>query len=133
MPNLLQLYLPALIPSWRFFEEVGPSPRIEIRVGEGAWRPYQDPPTRLTAAQTLFRLIWNPEWTEHLFLVSCAEKLVARPSNPVLHEMMRRLTRLAGVTGEDTLQFRLKFLTRQDGAVVTHVAFESAPWRPDDL
>ena len=33
MQNALRLLLPALIPSWRFFDVIAPSPRIEYALG----------------------------------------------------------------------------------------------------
>ncbi|NRB03684.1 MAG: hypothetical protein HRU30_10525 [Rhodobacteraceae bacterium] len=133
MANLLQLYLPALIPSWRFFEEIGPSPRIDIRVNDGPWREYRCLPKQISPFEALRRMVWNPDWTEHLYLVSRAERLTAAPNDHALDDMINRLTRIAKPSPEAVLQFRLRFLTRENGTVENHIAYESRVWRVDDV
>ena len=75
MPNPVQLLLPALIPSWNFFEAVEASPRIEYALlrkpqGDADWREFRPRPDRLSAAAMLGRLFWNARWNESLFLVT---------------------------------------------------------------
>jgi hypothetical protein len=47
MLQTLKLLLPALIPSWRFFDTIAPSPRIEFTLlktaqdASGAWREFR--------------------------------------------------------------------------------------------
>ena len=133
MRALLRLYLPALIPSWRFFEEIGPSARIELRIDGGPWREYRSLPKRISPLQALRRMVWNPEWTEHLFLVSCAERLMTHPTDHSVTELETRLTKISQAPKGARLQFRLKFLSREGGKVVSHVAYESAGWTVDEL
>jgi hypothetical protein len=75
MLRLLRLLLPALLPSWRFFQTVEPSPRVEWRAPGGRWRALCPTPARLTLAQHLARLFWNPARAEALYLVSLSERL----------------------------------------------------------
>ena len=77
----LALLLPALIPSWRFFDVIAPSPRIEFAMltspdSAAVWQAFRPRPARVALSTMLGRLFWNPRWNESLFLVSCAERLV---------------------------------------------------------
>ncbi len=121
MLRLVLLYLPALFPSWRFFMEVGPSPRVEYRVDGGPWRAATGRPLRVGPGAMLRRLFWNPDWNETLFLVSCAERLVEEPTPHSVEEIRARIARRIG--GAGVLEFRLVFHVR-DGA---SVEFQSAP------
>ena len=133
MLALIRLYLPALIPSWRFFKEVAPSPRIELRIDDGDWQEYRALPARITPVQAVLRLFWNPGWTEHLFLVSCAERLVVAPTDHSVTEIRTRLTRLADPPPGAQLQFRLRFVCREGDRIVSYIEYESDCWRPDEL
>lgn len=91
MANLLRfpaLLLPALVPSWRFFDRVTASPRLEYRwVGADgaqdvasepsvqAWLPFRPRPAQRGGLAMLVSLFWNPQWNEDLFLVSLCERL----------------------------------------------------------
>lgn len=130
MLQLLRLLLPALIPSWRFFKEVAASPRIDIRHGAGPWTAAATAPAALSGWQTLTRLVWNPVWTEHLFLASCAERLLEEASPAALSKLQTRLARLAPPPVGETLQFRLRLIDRVGDDLTDQVAFESAAWVP---
>lgn len=80
MRRTLTLLMPALIPSWRFFRTVGPSPRIERIAADGTATDLMPQPAKLTVMQHLLRLVWNPAWNAHLYRVTCAERLVATGS-----------------------------------------------------
>ena len=77
--EFLRLVLPVLFPSWRFFGEIGASPRIEFRDASGHWHDAMDRPVRLTPVARLWRLVWNPDWNEALFLSALAERLLTEP------------------------------------------------------
>ena len=130
MLRLLSLLLPALIPSWRFFKTVAPSPRIEYRLigpdGAGGWQEDRPRPAHLSLRQILSRLLWNPDWNEQLFLVSCSERLIEAPSQHSLDEINRRVARLLPPGPED-LQFRLVFWSREGGQIIKQVEYESKP------
>ncbi|MCD8519774.1 MAG: hypothetical protein LRY57_00355 [Alphaproteobacteria bacterium] len=99
MKNALQLLLPALIPSWRFFDTIAPSPRIEIALlpdekAEAAhWREFHPRPERRSPLTILKSLFWNPRWNESLFLVSCAERLMNGEEDFAREEIFRRIQR----------------------------------------
>lgn len=134
--RILRLFLPALIPSWRFFKEVAPSPRIEIGLTDDparmptAWAEARPRPDHVSAARMLRRMLWNPRWNETLFLTSCAERIV---EGGALHdsafaegEIARRLARDLG-PGAGAFRFRLVFVRRDGADLVREVEHISAP------
>lgn len=130
MLHLLSLFLPTVIPSWRFFKTVAPSPRIEYRLIEagrvGDWQEDRPRPGHLGLGQILRRMLWNPEWNEQLYLVSCSERLIDEPSQHSVDEINLRVARLLPA-GQQELQFRLVFVSREQGQIVKRVEYESSP------
>jgi hypothetical protein len=139
----LRLLLPALVPSWRFFDAVSASPRVEYALladpddQADGWQEFRPRPAVLTLGTMLRRLFWNPEWNESLFLVSCAERLTSATSahteNHSERELMLRVARdlhchaLADPSG--WLQIRLRFVSR-DGPmdeVGSRIVYLSTP------
>jgi hypothetical protein len=132
----LRLLLPALIPSWRFFSAVAPSPRVEYallpRPGARAknWREFRSRPARLSLWQMLGRMLWNPVWNEQLFLVSCAERLMETPTAHSIDEIARRVSAgipaaPAGEAEPGYLQFRLVFVSREGAVILRDVEYTS--------
>jgi len=137
----LGLLLPALIPSWNFFDVIAPSPRIEYAltgssaVPKGGWTEFRPRPQRVSTRTLLTRLIWNPRWNETLFLVSCAERLINAPTDHSQDEIFTRLAAelRASAAAGDWLSFRLVFVSREDQAIQREVLFQSAPRRLADI
>lgn len=136
MPNPLQLLLPALIPSWNFFDVIAPSPRVEyalIPTAEATpetWREFRPRPERVTPGAMAARLLWNPLWNESLFLVSCAERLIDNPTAHSEDEIFKRIAAdlaRGGAAPDSWLAFRLVFVAREDEAVAREILFEAAP------
>lgn len=131
MSTLIYRLLPALIPSWRFFKEVGPSPRVEYRLitGEDAdrWVEAFPRPATLSPLAMLSRLFWNPDWNDQLFLVSCAERMVEAPSDHSLRNLNERIARRLDCDGSVSLQIRLIFVTRAADGVARTTLYESTP------
>jgi hypothetical protein len=136
MPNPLQLLLPALIPSWNFFDVIAPSPRVEyalipsVEASPEAWREFRPRPERVAPATMAARLLWNPRWNESLFLVSCAERLIDNPTAHSEDEIFKRIAAdlaRGGTTFEGWLTFRLVFVARGDEAITREVLFEAGP------
>ena len=136
MPNPLQLLLPALIPSWNFFDVIAPSPRIEYALTASAetapdgWREFRPRPVRVRPREMAARLLWNPRWNESLFLVGCAERLIDQPTAHSEDEIFKRI--VADLArGPETvagwLWFRLVFVAREDDAILREVLFEASP------
>lgn len=142
----LRLLLPAIIPSWRFFDAVTASPRLDFalfRQPDDApdWQPFRPRPAVLPPAAMLRRLFWNPEWNEDLYLVSLAERLVGDASTDATRqhsqrEMLLRVARHLGPQPEGThLHIRLRFLGRLPGTdtIAEEVAYLSQPVPLADL
>lgn len=136
MPNPLQLLLPALIPSWNFFDVIAPSPRVEFAVTSSAeaapeaWREFRPRPHRLTPGAMAARMLWNPRWNESLFLVSCAERLIDNPTAHSEDEIFKRIAAdlaRGPETAEGWLAFRLVFVAREGEAILREVLFQASP------
>ncbi len=136
MLQTLKLLLPALIPSWRFFDTIAPSPRIEFTLlqsaqdASGRWQEFRPRPARLSIGSMLKRLFWNPRWNESLFLVSCAERLMASPTEHSSQEILTRIEaelerKSIDVSATPYLQFRLVFLSREGAQLQRQITFIS--------
>lgn len=140
MLHILKLLLPAVIPSWRFFDVIAPSPRIQFALLDSAnassddhheWREFRPRPAHLSFLQMLGRMFWNPERNESLFLVSCAERIVQQPTQHSEDEILKRIITELTANNSDVaeevthLQFRLLLVQRQDTRLQQHVVFHS--------
>lgn len=136
MLQTLKLVLPALIPSWRFFDWVAPSPRIEFALLTAQrdiacnWQEFRPRPARLSIPDMLKRLIWNPRWNESLFLVSCAERIIENPTEHSLREIRTRIEaeiqrHAPGSSAAAYLQFRLVFVNRVGTEIEKQIRFIS--------
>ncbi|PHR56784.1 MAG: hypothetical protein COA43_13065 [Robiginitomaculum sp.] len=141
MLQTLKLLLPALIPSWRFFDTIAPSPRIEFRLLENEnqkadiWQEFRPRPANLSILTMLKRMFWNPYWNESLFLVSCAERIINNQSEQSRrHSSQEIFSRIqcelererTDVTTTPYLQFRLVFVLRNDTQIEQHITYISA-------
>ncbi|SLN50102.1 hypothetical protein AQS8620_02150 [Aquimixticola soesokkakensis] len=143
---LFSLLLPVLLPSWRFFKTVAPSPRIEVarfeRGSDGAWVQVQDwqafrpAPRRLSFGALVAQIFWNPDRNAQLYLVSCAERMIAaqeegRRCARSFNEISARLSEAlwqAPRTGRAPLaafRFRLIFIWRAGQELRHDVDFTS--------
>lgn len=137
MLNTLKLLLPALLPSWRFFDFIAPSPRIQFAVLSSVddvpsdWTLIRPRPASLSFAQMLGRMVWNPWWNESLFTVSCAERIVDQPNRHSEDEILKRIQRdldagfVSASNEEAYLQFRLLMVQRVDDELIEEVVFHS--------
>lgn len=129
MLRLAQLYLPCLFPSWRFFEEIGPSPRIEVRRAPDAdWSELHEPPATLVPRQYLLRLFHSRDWNAHLYLVSTAIRHAVEPT----HHTETTLNRIiaARIGGTRPFAFRIVFVAREGQRIGKFVDYESGPIDP---
>lgn len=148
MLHTLSLILPVLIPSWRFFKSIEPSPRvqwalcpIDADIVED-WHEFRPRPMNVTPLQMLGRLFWNPARNDALFLVSLAERIAQSPTAHSIDEINRRLRKDMAVMGIGTahkmMRFRLVFISRGETGLSEEVLFVSDPAPidmegPDDL
>jgi len=138
MLHTLKLLIPALIPSWNFFDIITPSPRIQYTLLESEnetaheWHEFRPRPAHLSFLQMLGRMLWNAKWNETMFVVGCAERLMEQPTRHSENEIMQRITRDL-VSGDYSmqlnavthLQFRLLVVQRQDDALEQEVVYVS--------
>lgn len=136
MIRVLKLLLPALIPSWRFFDVIAPSPRIQYALlnakdeEPSEWREFRPRPERVSFLQMLMRMLWNPLWNESLFMVSCAERLLEQPTLHSEDEILKRIeAQLKGDKAHDVngvhLQFRLLVVRREGSQILQEPVFQS--------
>lgn len=122
----LRLLAPAVMPSWRFFDGIAPSPRIEYAelltrdARAQHWQELRPRAQKLPVATLLRRMFWNPEWNETLFLVSCAERLMETETQHSQNEIFRRIR-----SDSPFLQFRLIFVHREGDELVREVTYLS--------
>ncbi len=144
---MLRYLLPALLPSWRFFDAIGPSPRIEycLLADESAapdWQPFRTAPQHLALPQLCLRLLWNPARNESLYLLSSCEKILQRESPQAQQVIAGRIAQ-ALQSGEITaasnarlFRFRLLEVQREGNGITQQEAFVSpafplpSPWQP---
>jgi len=135
MRKTLSLILPVLLPSWRFFKSIEPSPRVQWAIFSHdaakpkIWRDLYPRPLTLSPIQILARLFWNPSWNETLFVVSCAERIQEDPTPHSVTEIRQRvLTAIPPIFITDIgqmAQFRLVFTTRVDTKLQEDIVFTS--------
>jgi hypothetical protein len=134
----LRLLLPALIPSWNFFDVIAPSPRIEYALTAARedapteWLEFRPRPEHVSVPTMLMRLFWNPRWNQTLFVVSCAERLIDEPTDHGQDEIFRRIAADLARRADSAalgawLSFRLVFLGREGEVIDREALFQSAP------
>ena len=137
MWKTLSLILPVLMPSWRFFKTIEPSPRVQWRfltdknATTGDWQDFRPRPQAVTAVQMIGRLFWNPVWNDSLFVVSCAERIEQQPTDHSITEITQRIVADNAATRMNPqarlVQFRLLFVHRDGAALVEDIVFVSDP------
>jgi hypothetical protein len=134
----LRLLLPALIPSWNFFDVIAPSPRIEYALTAARedapteWLEFRPRPEHVSVLTMLMRLFWNPRWNQTLFVAACAERLIDEPTDHSQDEIFRRIAADLARRADSAalgvwLSFRLVFLGREGEVIDREVLFQSAP------
>ena len=132
MYKIIKLLLPALIPSWNFFDVIVPSPRIQFSIIESSedvreWQEFRPRPGHISFSKMLWRMLWNPTWNESLFLVSCAERLLENPTAHSEEEIFKRIKAELGVDNDKgaLVKFRLLFIHREGDKLKEEVEYES--------
>ncbi len=138
MLNTVRLILPALFPSWNFFDVIAPSPRIEYRVlpaekPPDEWIAFRPRPRRTSLWTFVQRLFWNPQRNEDLFASACAERLIAEPTQHSEDEIVRLIRadvqNSSMLTSAQELQYRLVFVYREEDRLDRETLYESS-WLP---
>ena len=138
MLNTVRLILPALFPSWNFFDVIAPSPRIEYRVlpsekPKDEWIAFRPRPRSTSLWTFVQRLFWNPQRNELLFASACAERLIAEPTQHSEDEIVRLiradLQNSSMRASAQELQYRLVFVYRDEDRLERETLYESS-WLP---
>lgn len=138
MLKTLSLILPVLLPSWRFFQTIEPSPRVQWTalskggVALGDWQEFRPRPTEVSALQMIARLFWNASRNDALFVVSCAERIAENPTAHSINEIKRRILYDLKQGPIDSAvrsaQFRLVFIFRDETGITQDILFQSEPF-----
>ncbi len=135
MLKTLKLLLPILLPSWQFFKEIAPSPRIEFRLlntpdDNVSWQEFRPRPQKISLLSNILRFFYNAEWNETMYMVNCAESLVIEPSEHADSEIKNRIKKYLAISGfsldSKFLEFRVIFINRKDYELETHILYESS-------
>ena len=131
----LKFLLPALIPSWNFFDIISPSPRIEFSLlnseSEKAleWTEFRPRPEQLSLLDMIKRMFWNSKWNESLYLVSCAERIMENYTSHSETEILNRIEKEVLLKHENLeathLQFRLLFIDGNNFKLNKNITFIS--------
>ena len=125
--HALKLLLPALFPSWNFFDVIAPSPRIQFTLRNKEddlpheWHEFRPRPIHVSFIQMLKRMFWNPKWNESLYMLSCAERLIEKHTPHSEDEILQRIIKEIKNTHSNDilvksthLQFRLIVIHRKN-------------------
>lgn len=143
MLTALKLLLPAILPSWNFFDIIAPSPRIQYALLNADhlvvsdWCEFRPRPKHVSFWKMLRRMLWNPRWNESLFMMSCAERIMEQSTpQAVQHserEILERIYKDLIIDSFDTncnieseLQFRLELIQRHGGKIENTICFYSS-------
>lgn len=137
MLKMFFLILPVLIPSWRFFKTIEPSPRVQWALFSDAdqrevgWCEFWPRPLAVTPFEMLRRLVWSPTRNEELFVLSCAERIAEQPLDHSVNEVNWRIRadlKRRGIEGANKkMRFRLVFVTRTKTQLSEEVLYVSEP------
>ena len=138
MWEALKLVLPAIIPSWNFFDVIVPSPRIQYLLLDPEnnlkteWKEFRPRPQHLSVWKMIVRMFWNPVWNESLFIMSCAERLIEHPSQHSEDEIFKRIKadiiankKIYNLNETTQIQFRLVFIRREGDVLKEKIEFQS--------
>jgi len=134
---IFKLILPTIIPSWRFFDVIAPSPRIEYVLLDKnnklltEWCEFRPRPQSLSFFSMLARMLWNVRWNENLFMISCAERIFENSPTQYLSELeiLKRIRKSllcdSDVLAVENIQFHLILLEKNNNKIDQSIFFES--------
>lgn len=85
---MFKLLIPIFIPSWRFFDQMGPVVIIEIENKDGQWQLFKTPETERF---NLLSIFINSKHNEYLFCVTLAERIVLEKNLKCVAILKKRL------------------------------------------
>ena len=124
----INLLLPVLLPSWRFFKTVAASPRVEVRVTidgrTSDWACSHPDPDHIGLGAMIARLFWNPQRNNQLYMVSLSERLAEAETKHSTQELARLVG--ASLSGhEGAFEYRLLFLQRDGSEIIRFLEYQS--------
>jgi len=125
----LSLLVPALMPSWRFFDVITAAPRIEVSHlatpdATPIWAPFRPKPQRSGVAASIGRLLWNPDGNATLYLNACVERVAEGCEGPYLDHISAAVRSEMGGSG-GWVCFRLCLRYRDGSEIVEDVIHQS--------
>ena len=136
MLRTLSLFLPAIVPSWAFFDVITASPRVEFALSDSMsvpdenWQEFRPRPQSVSVFNMIRRLFWNPKWNENLFVVSCCERLLNHPTAHSEDEIFARIARdlqtKGGTVADTFLSYRITLVSRENDQLVREPVYVSS-------
>jgi len=137
MLRSLALFLPVLMPSWRFFAMVAPSPRVEFTLlrephaAPDVWQEFRPRPAKVPMRAMLGRMICNAHWNETLFITSCAERYLGEGTQKCFDHILAYL--ISDLQGKEPakahnaqhVQVRFIVVTRDEDRIVREEVYRS--------
>lgn len=136
MLQTCKLLLPIFIPSWKFFNRIAPSPRIEFALLKSEkeescnWQELILRPKQISTINFIKSIFYNPDWNDSLYIMNCAERLVLDPTEYCIQEIMKRIEadlekKSADLETTPYLQFRLIVISREANELQKEILFTS--------
>ncbi|WP_298256962.1 hypothetical protein [uncultured Litoreibacter sp.] len=134
----MSLIFPVLLPSWRFFQTVEASPRVQwawVEPSGGssqAWSDFRPVPQKIDPWRMLVSLFWNPMRNESLFVMSCAERIALHPTPhsiaQIRHRVRADVKQLTAPRIKTNVQFRVVFVQGEGAGQSQETVFTSDPF-----
>lgn len=133
MLKTLSLILPVVLPSWRFFKTIEPSARVQWTTADTSdcWHVFRPRPTKASITSMLVRLLWNPQWNETLYVLSCVERQYLAPNDHSIAQIRMRVAQdilhSGAAPAGARFWFRLVFVQRVGGQLIEDIVYVSPP------
>lgn len=128
--RLVSLLLPALFPSWRFFDRIGPAPEARLGLspasgGPLTWHPLAPRRASRSIGALVISIFHNPARNEALYIMSLAERLVTEDRAHAAQELQRFAAARAAALGAEA--FFLSVWTRDPASGAEEEVYRSGP------
>lgn len=132
LARLAALILPALIPSWRFFDRIGPAPTARYAAQNTAgtpllWQPLAPRRASRGPLALIASLLHNPARNEALYIQSLAERLITEDRPHAAGELRAFAARAASREGGGARAFFVSVTVLEPGADAPEEVYRSGP------
>lgn len=127
------------MPSWQFFNEVAPSPRIEFAVLDtkdqeiSQWQDLVSRKQEYKISDFFKSIFFNPEWNQKLYLINCAEKIVISQSKHAVKEIFKAILEKLKLEGDKFVCFRLVFISKKSEGFREDILYQSSTKQVQEL